>query len=132
MAFSSIALNGDACGDHVTHFEKNLVATGIEVFMVTGMAVSSEHLENFSGEVCMVLGNVQEVVHGSEITEGWNGSVLKGEIKKELEFPSEGGNRAKDVGAVDGAAVPGAGSTLGSFDEDVKWLNFAIISSNGD
>jgi hypothetical protein len=66
----------------------------------------------------MRLGKAEEGVdggNGSIDGRGWSG---KADIERKLELAANGSNAADNVGAVDGAAVPGISGTMGGFHEN--------------
>ena len=69
--FGSVALDSDASRDVVADFEENLIATGIDVFLMIGASVGGQNFEDFGGEVGLVLSEVKKVVNSGHIAEFW-------------------------------------------------------------
>ena len=109
-----------------------MVAVGVDVFLVVGAAVSCEQFEDLGGEVSVILGKSEKVVDGATVTEGRSRGLFEGQIEGKFEFAAECSNRSNDVGAVDGAAVPGVSGALCSFDENVGRRNLAVVGGNSD
>ena len=57
-------------------------------------------------------------------------SRAQAEIKREAKRPTNDGDTTNNISAVNRAAVPGVGSSMGSFDED--GVGATIVTGNGD
>ena len=75
--FGGVALDSDASGDAVADFEENLIATGIDSFLMIGTSVGGQNFEDFGGEVGLVLGEAKEVVDSGDIAEFWGWGCLQ-------------------------------------------------------
>ena len=79
----------------------------------------------------MRLGKTEEVMDGRDraIDEDW-GVGGKSKVEWELEFATDGGDAANDVGAVDRTGIPGVSGAMDCFHKDL--VGTSIIASDSD
>jgi hypothetical protein len=124
-------LDLDACHDHVTDFEQLLRARRVDAFAVVGATFFDKQSEDRSREDRLGLGKAEKAVEvGKGGVNGRGGSRVEVDIEGKFEGTADGCNTADDVRAIDAAAVPGVGGTMGGFHED--GVRFSVVGVDGD
>ena len=66
-AVGSVAVYSDAGSDKISNFEKRLVATGVDAFLMVGATILGENFEDFAGKYSLVLGEAEKRVNFGEV-----------------------------------------------------------------
>jgi hypothetical protein len=132
MFGSGIAVRLDKDSDHVADEEKDGRASGVGEFGVIRPSVFDKQPENFCSEDGLGLAMTEEFVEIRDWIGGGleSSGVVERKIERKSEGPADGGDTANDVGAVDGAGIPGIGSAMGRFDGDTNGTSG--FASDGD
>jgi len=125
-------VNGNADHDNVAYGKQVLVAVGVNTGIVIGATVGCEDLQNFARECRLGLGETEVIVNMFDTSIDGRWCWCKSNVHGKLEFAAKCCNAAQDIGAIDGAAVPGVGGALSHFGEYGVAGNSAIVGSNSD
>jgi hypothetical protein len=127
---SGITVNLDTSHNEITNSKGNRGARGVGTLTVDSTTLFSQETKDLLGELCSRASEAEEgmdvgglLLSGSR---GWRKTEIKGETKR----ATDSRNTANNIGAVNRAAVPGVGSSVGSFDEDCVGTTIVAGNSN--
>jgi hypothetical protein len=114
----SIAVDLDAGHDEVADSVGNWSTRLVDAFAMGGAAFFSEEAEDLFGKAGGRGGEAKEGVDVGGLIGSWGRGSLEAQIKGEAEGAADGGDAADNIGAIDGAAIPGVSSGVTGFDKD--------------
>ena len=127
-----LAVNGDTGHDEVADLKEALRDGAIGAGAVVLATVGGEDLQDLGSENGTGLTKTKVVVDGGLGAENRDGRRSGGQVKRERKDATDGGDRARNFGAFDGAGVPGVSSGLGDSVEELLRRDAAVSGVDRD
>lgn len=128
----SLTLDRDTDHDMVTNLEESLVDGAVSTGSMVFASIESKDFQDVGGKSRVGLTEAQIIVNSGEVAEDGGRRCRSGEIEWKREDATNGGDRTRNIGAVDGAGVPGVGGGLSDAVEHELGRYCAIGRVNGD
>jgi hypothetical protein len=127
---SGVAINLDASHNKVANSKGNGGARGIGAFTMNSTTLFGKQSKDLFGELGSRASKTKEGMNIGGLLLSRSRSWRKAEVKRETKRPTDSRNTANNISAVNMAAVPGVGGSMGSFDED--GVSATIVAGNSN